>query len=84
MDGCLPAFFCSCLAVTCPQCSYRQAYFMQIQIHSADEPMINRPNMLFQTLCSSELVPVAAFDPKRDFPSLNSVGCILYETELRD
>lgn len=27
------------LAVTCPQCSYGQAYFMQIQIRSADEPM---------------------------------------------
>ncbi|KAG6542870.1 hypothetical protein Mapa_015774 [Marchantia paleacea] len=24
---------------TCPQCTYNQAYFMQIQIRSADEPM---------------------------------------------
>lgn len=27
------------IAVTCPNCSYGQAYFMQIQIRSADEPM---------------------------------------------
>ena len=25
-------------AVTCPKCSYHQAYFMEIQIRSADEP----------------------------------------------
>ncbi|KAG0566966.1 hypothetical protein M758_7G094000 [Ceratodon purpureus] len=26
-------------SVTCPNCAYGQAYFMQIQIRSADEPM---------------------------------------------
>ena len=26
-------------AAVCPQCSYHEAYFMQMQIRSADEPM---------------------------------------------
>jgi len=26
-------------AAVCPQCSYSEAYFMQMQIRSADEPM---------------------------------------------
>ncbi|CAM6023129.1 unnamed protein product [Sphagnum balticum] len=36
-------------AVTCPQCSYGQAYFMQIQIRSADEPMTT-----FYKCCNSD------------------------------
>jgi DNA-directed RNA polymerase III subunit RPC11 len=36
----------TCLAVTCDKCSHNRAYFYQLQIRSADEPMTTCEHVL--------------------------------------